>query len=210
MPEDYFILPEALSYKQECSLTEKFGTSEEEYARQELICHNLRLFVYYANLFGRRKEVMEELFQEGAIGLIMAVRSYDPGTNQKLIFYASRCIVNQMLMYLRKRRQLPVCCCLRTEELAQKCKLISEENTMPDPEQEYLDKEERRELKKAICTLSGHEILLIRLRYGVESGRAKPYTQYETASLLHMTQSGISRQEKKILKKLKRHMSKLH
>ena len=209
MPGDYYrILPEPLSYEKERILTDRFGTSQEEDAKQELICHNLRLVIYYAKRFSYGKESEEELIQEGAIGLIKAVKSYRPGPGKRLVVYASRCIVNQMLMYLRKRKPALADLDIVLVSKKQTYRLLLEEYTISDPEKEILEEERIILLRKAVSMLSCNEQILLRMRYGLagEPG-TDPFTQKETAAVLHTSQTAVCRREKMILRKLKKNLS---
>ena len=164
----------------------------DEAARSLLIEHNLRLVVYISKHFENTGVNIEDLISIGTIGLIKAVNTFNAAKNIKLATYASRCIENEILMYLRKRG-------------AQRSELSFDEplNTDWRPLE---DDAEKAMLRRAVAALSDREREIISLRFGLKSGRE--YTQKEVADLLGISQSYISRLEKKIIERLRREMQR--
>ena len=203
-------LPPPLSREREAELLERIG---EEDARKELIEHNLRLVVYIARRFENTGVGIEDLISIGTIGLIKAVGTYRTDKNIKLATYASRCIENEILMYLRKnagrKGEVSFDEPLNTDwdgnELLLSDILGTEEDII------YRDLEEEVEksmLNKAIGKLSERERIIVDLRYGLSSMDGEEKTQKEVADLLGISQSYISRLEKKIMKRLKKELVK--
>ena len=209
-PEVHYIggsdtLPPPLSREREAEL---LGRLDEEPARQELIEHNLRLVVYIARRFENTGINIEDLISIGTIGLIKAVGTYRTDKNIKLATYASRCIENEILMYLRKisgRQEVSIDEPLNSDwdggELLLSDILSSDE---PSVVEELERDEEREALRRAVDRLESRERLVIRLRFGLDGN--PEMTQKEVADLLNISQSYISRLEKKILQKLRREM----
>lgn len=207
-PELHYIggsdtLPPPLSRERETELLNRLG---EEAARQELIEHNLRLVVYIARRFENTGINIEDLISIGTIGLIKAANTFRPDKNIKLATYASRCIENEILMYIRKsgniRSELSFDEPLSTDwdgnELLLSDVLGTEENSaMRDIE---LD-EERKIIYEAVAGLAPREREIIELRFGLAGGREM--TQKEVADALGISQSYISRLEKKIIDRLR-------
>ena len=169
----------------------------DEAARSQLIEHNLRLVVYISKHFENTGVNIEDLISIGTIGLIKAVNTFNAAKNIKLATYASRCIENEILMYLRKRG-------------AQRSELSFDEplNTDWDGNELLLSDNdaEKAMLRRAVAALSDREREIISLRFGLKSGRE--YTQKEVADLLGISQSYISRLEKKIIERLRREMQR--
>ena len=200
-----FSVGAALSRERETELLNRLG---EEAARQELIEHNLRLVVYIARRFENTGINIEDLISIGTIGLIKAVGTYRTDKNIKLATYASRCIENEILMYLRKisgRQEVSIDEPLNSDwdggELLLSDILSSDE---PSVVEELERDEEREALRRAVDRLESRERLVIRLRFGLDGN--PEMTQKEVADLLNISQSYISRLEKKILQKLRREM----
>ncbi len=174
-------------------------------SRNDLIEHNLRLVVYVAKKYETNLFNLEDLISIGTLGLIKAINTYKLDKNIKLATYASRCIENEILMYLRKnqRNRLeisldePLKADYDGNELL--LKDIMQDNSI-DIFKEMDDKENILELEKAISELKENEKEIISYRYGL-FGKCE-LTQKETADLLGISQSYISRLEKKIIKKL--------
>ena len=181
---------------------ERFGQ-----ARQRLIEHNLRLVVYIARRFENTGVGIEDLISIGTIGLIKAVETYQPAKNIKLATYASRCIENEILMYLRKnanrRGEVSLDEPLNTDwdgnELLLSDVLGTESDLIEKPLEEDVD---RDLLLTAVTRLPERERTIITLRFGLNGRRER--TQKEVADLLGISQSYISRLEKRIIKRLKR------
>lgn len=185
---------------------------ETQEARQTLIEHNLRLVVYIARRFENTGVGIEDLISIGTIGLIKAVGTYQPGKNIKLATYASRCIENEILMYLRKnaarRTEVSFDEPLNTDydgnELLLSDVLGTEEDTVMRPIEESVD---RTLLRAAIDMLPPREKEIITLRFGLGGG--KEQTQKEVAQSLGISQSYISRLEKRIIQRLKKEILRM-
>ncbi|MBR1689709.1 MAG: RNA polymerase sporulation sigma factor SigE [Oscillibacter sp.] len=214
LPEIHYIggsdtLPPPLSREREAELLER---SEEESARQELIEHNLRLVVYIARRFENTGINLEDLISIGTIGLIKAVGTYRAEKNIKLATYASRCIENEILMYLRKnanrKSEVSFDEPLNTDwdgnELLLSDVLGTDADIVMRPIEEDVD---RRLLSQAISRLSPREKQIITLRFGLGGGRER--TQKEVADQLGISQSYISRLEKRIIARLKTEILRL-
>ena len=185
---------------------------EEEDARAELIEHNLRLVVYIARRFENTGINIEDLISIGTIGLIKAVGTYRNDKNIKLATYASRCIENEILMYLRKnaarRGEVSLDEPLNTDwdgnELLLSDVLGTDADTVIRPIEEDVD---RNLLSRALQTLSAREREIITLRFGL--GGIREQTQKEVADRLGISQSYISRLEKRIIQRLKKEILRL-
>lgn len=204
-------LPPPLSKEDEERLTE-FNAEGDKYARDKLVEHNLRLVVYISKKFENSGVNIEDLISIGTIGLIKAVNTFRPDKNIKLATYASRCIENEILMYLRKVNQQRLDISLDEplnvdwdgNELLLSDVLGSDGLEINDNiEQE----DERRLLNFCMQSLSGRERLIMNMRFGMQG--EKEHTQKEVADLLGISQSYISRLEKRIILKLKRDIEKL-
>ena len=181
-------------------------------ARQTLIERNLRLVVYIARRFENTGINIEDLISIGTIGLIKAVNSFNPDKNIKLATYASRCIENEILMVLRKTSRLKLEVSfdepLNTDWDGNELLLSDIMGTEPDLVSRDLEAdEEKTALRQAIDHLNPREKQIIDLRYGMKDGNER--TQKEVADLMGISQSYISRLEKKIIVKLQRDMQKL-
>ena len=184
----------------------------DDAARRLLIEHNLRLVVFIARRFENTGINIEDLISIGTIGLIKAVNTFNSGKNIKLATYASRCIENEILMHLRKagsqRTELSIDEPLNTDwdgnELLLSDILGTDEDEVCRPLE---DDAERRVLLEAVERLEGREREIIRLRFGLDGQRE--YTQKEVADRLGISQSYISRLEKRILTRLRREMLRL-
>ena len=176
-------------------------------ARDALIEHNLRLVVYIAKRFENTGAGIEELVSIGTVGLIKAISSYNAEKNIKLATYASRCIENEILMFIRKnssaRREISIDEPLSVDwdgnELLLSDVLGSESDLVS---KEMEEDEERRLVREAVGTLDPRERVIIEMRYGL--GGQKELTQKEVADALGISQSYISRLEKKIMVVLKK------
>ena len=213
-PEIHYIggsdtLPPPLSREREAELV---GRLEDEEARKELIEHNLRLVVYIARRFENTGINIEDLISIGTIGLIKAVGTYRADKNIKLATYASRCIENEILMYLRKNANRkgevsfdePLNTDWDGNELLLSDVLGTEEDTVMRPIEEDV---ERNLLAAAINALSPREKQIITMRFGLGGGREQ--TQKEVADQLGISQSYISRLEKRIISRLKKEILRM-
>lgn len=206
------ILPAPLSYEDELYLLEKMSSQEEE-SKKKLIEHNLRLVVYIAKKFDNTGVGVEDLISIGTIGLIKAINTFRTDKNIKLATYASRCIENEILMYLRRttksRVEVSIDEPLNVDwdgnELLLSDILGTEEDIIYKDMETEVDK---NLLAKALKTLSNREKTIISLRYGIGQEDEKEMTQKEVADLLGISQSYISRLEKRIIKRLKKEMNK--
>lgn len=205
------ILPPPLEGTKETEVIRRLGTEYDEEAKKILIEHNLRLVVYIAKKFDNTGVGVEDLISIGTIGLIKAINTFNPTKKIKLATYASRCIENEILMYLRRNSKTkmevsidePLNVDWDGNELLLSDILGTEEDTI------YRDLEneaERRLLIRALNKLSSREKLIVRMRFGLDDPDGKEKTQKEVADLLGISQSYISRLEKKIMQRLKREM----
>ena len=207
------VLPAPLEPKREAFILQKLGTGQEEEAKSVLIEHNLRLVVYIAKKFDNTGVGVEDLISIGTIGLIKAINTFNPVKNIKLATYASRCIENEILMYLRRNSKTkmevsidePLNVDWDGNELLLSDILGTEEDTIyKDLEQEA----ERKILIKALNLLSARERSIIQMRFGIGTVDGEEKTQKEVADLLGISQSYISRLEKKIMVRLRKEMVK--
>lgn len=204
-------LPPPLPKEEEQKLTEENANGDRT-ARDKLVEHNLRLVVYIAKKFENSGVNIEDLISIGTIGLIKAVNTFRPDKNIKLATYASRCIENEILMHLRKVNQQRLDISLDEplnvdwdgNELLLSDVLGSDGLEINDNiEQE----DERRLLNYCMKGLSGRERLIMNMRFGMDG--KKEHTQKEVADILGISQSYISRLEKRIILKLKRDIEKM-
>ena len=207
------ILPAPLSAEREAEVIEMLGTEKEKEGKSVLIEHNLRLVVYIAKKFDNTGVGVEDLISIGTIGLIKAINTFDPVKNIKLATYASRCIENEILMYLRRNSKTkmevsidePLNVDWDGNELLLSDILGTEEDTIyKDLEQEA----ERKILIKALNLLSARERSIIQMRFGIGTVDGEEKTQKEVADSLGISQSYISRLEKKIMIRLRREIVK--
>lgn len=204
------VLPQPLSKEEEAQIIRVMegGGPEVQTARQTLIERNLRLVAFIARRYESPATIgvnIEDLISIGTLGLIKAVNTFRSDKNIKLATYASRCIENEILMYFRKisgRQEVSLDEPLNADgdggELLLSDVLGSDE---PPPLQELEEAEERTALRRAVSRLEPRERLIIELRFGLKGGQEQ--TQSEVASLLGISQSYISRLEKKTLRKLR-------
>lgn len=206
------ILPPPLEAKQEGELLRKMGTSEETEAKSILIERNLRLVVYIAKKFDNTGVGVEDLISIGTIGLIKAINTFVPDKKIKLATYASRCIENEILMYLRRTNKTkmevsidePLNVDWDGNELLLSDILGTDEDVIY---RDIEDEVDRKMLRKALSVLTPREKMIIELRFGLNSESGDELTQKEVADMLGISQSYISRLEKKIIKRLKREMA---
>ncbi len=204
-------LPPPLSSDEEAAAVEALCLGDEE-AKKKLIEHNLRLVVYIARRFENTGVGLEDLISIGTIGLIKAIGSFRPDKKIKLATYASRCIENEILMHLRKissmRTELSFDEPLNTDWDGNELLLSDVLGTEYDEVSRPLEEDtERRILLEAVDRLSQREKQIISLRFGLEG--ENEYTQKEVADVLGISQSYISRLEKRIISRLRREMSRL-
>ena len=208
------VLPPPLSVQEEAIALKKLGEEGNGEAKSMLIEHNLRLVVYIAKKFDNTGVGVEDLISIGTIGLIKAVNSYDSGKNIKLATYASRCIENEILMYLRRNNKTkmevsidePLNVDWDGNELLLSDILGTDEDIIYKDLEHEVDK---KLLTRAMTILTDREKMIIELRFGINQKEGKEKTQKEVADMLGISQSYISRLEKKIIKRLKREMIKM-
>ena len=205
------ILPEKLSGEDEFNLVEQMKTGSEE-ARNQLIERNLRLVVYTAQKFDNTNVCIEDLISIGTIGLIKAVESFNNSKNIKLATYASRCIENEILMHLRKvskqRQEVSLDEPLNTDADGNELCISDVLSGDADEVAKDMDKEdERSNLLYVLNNLSKKEKEIMCMRYGF--GGKNEMTQKQVADFFEISQSYISRIEKKILEKMKVAIKKL-
>ena len=207
------ILPPPLEAEEENRCIYELETGENAEAKASLIEHNLRLVVYIARKFENTGVCIEDLISIGTIGLIKSINTFRPEKNIKLATYASRCIENEILMFLRRnsKTKLEVSIDEPLNVDWDGNELLLSDILGTDEDIIYRDIEndvERRLLMKAIGKLSERERLIISLRYGLNRSDGQEMTQKEVADLLGISQSYISRLEKKIMNRLKKEISK--
>lgn len=206
------VLPPPLELEEETQVIGDLGTEYEDEAKSILIEHNLRLVVYIAKKFDNTGVGVEDLISIGTIGLIKSINTFNPEKNIKLATYASRCIENEILMYLRRnnktRLEVSIDEPLNVDWDGNELLLSDILGTDEDVIYRGIENEvERKVLMGAIGKLSEREKKIIKLRFGLGSRDGKEMTQKEVASLLGISQSYISRLEKKIMRQLKKEMS---
>lgn len=196
------------------ALVDKNVAMSKEQAKKQLIEHNLRLVVYLAKKFENTGVCVEDLIPIGTIGLIKGINTFNPEKKIKLATYASRCIENEILMYLRRNNRVklevsfdePLNTDWDGNELLLSDILGTDEDVI------YKDLETEVEislLKKAMLSLNERERQIIELRFGVNRVENKELTQKEVADILGISQSYISRLEKKIMARLKKEIQKM-
>ena len=198
------ILPPPLTKEDELSYVLKFHEGDM-HARDKLIEHNLRLVVFLAKKYDSTGYDIEDLVSIGSIGLIKGVQTYKPDKNIKLATYASRCIANEILMFVRKNKKRKSEISLEDalnydsegNELHLEDILGTDEDTVY---KEFESKVDKESLKKELEYLTEREKLIMTLRYGLNN--TDDYTQKEVAEILGISQSYISRIEKKVIKRL--------
>ena len=208
------VLPPPLEPEEELEAIEQLDSKDCADAKAKLIEHNLRLVVYIAKKFDNTGVGVEDLISIGTIGLIKSINTFNKDKNIKLATYASRCIENEILMYLRRNSQTrmevsidePLNVDWDGNELLLSDILGTDEDVIyKDIENEM----ERKLLDKAIQKLSKREQTIIQLRFGLKSPNGEEMTQKEVADLLGISQSYISRLEKKIIRRLKKEIVKI-
>ena len=211
------LTPPLETYEEKCcliALVDKNVAMSKEQAKKQLIEHNLRLVVYLAKKFENTGVCVEDLISIGTIGLIKGINTFNPEKKIKLATYASRCIENEILMYLRRNNRVklevsfdePLNTDWDGNELLLSDILGTDEDVI------YKDLETEVEislLKKAMLSLNERERQIIELRFGVNRVENKELTQKEVADILGISQSYISRLEKKIMARLKKEIQKM-
>lgn len=203
-------LPAPLSNTEEETYVNMLNGVNNEFARSQLIEHNLRLVLYIAKRFESKKVELEDLVSIGVIGLVKAVDSFKSDKNIKLATYASRCIENEILMHLRKvnrtQNDLSLDEPLNIDDEGSEL-IISDIIPMSENAYDIVEnKDEKQYLLHTLASLDDREKEIMILRYGLNG--EEELTQKEVADLMQISQSYISRLEKRILKKLKSSMSK--
>lgn len=204
-------LPPPLSRQEEEDFFKRLAGQDEE-ARQQLIVHNLRLVVYIAKKFESTGINLEDLISIGTIGLIKAVNTFSPEKKIKLATYASRCIENEILMFLRRtsRQKLEVSLDepLNTDWDGNELLLSDILGTEGDMVYRSIEETvERQMLARALSKLSAREKEIMRLRFGL--GGCAEKTQKQVADIMGISQSYISRLEKRILNRLQKDMTQM-
>ena len=203
-------LPPPLSREEEAQVFQRLENDEED-AKQTLIVHNLRLVVYIARKFESTGIGVEDLISIGTIGLIKAVNTFCPKRNIKLATYASRCIENEILMFLRKsqssKNEVSIDEPLNIDWDGNELLLSDVLGTESDSVNIGIEHDvEKNLLLEAVNRLGERERTIMQLRFGLINGNE--HTQKEVADMIGISQSYISRLEKKIIKRLKRDLEK--
>lgn len=203
-------LPPPLSREEEAQVFQRLENDEEN-AKQMLIVHNLRLVVYIARKFESTGIGVEDLISIGTIGLIKAVNTFCPKRNIKLATYASRCIENEILMFLRKsqssKNEVSIDEPLNIDWDGNELLLSDVLGTESDSVNIGIEHDvEKNLLLEAVNRLGERERTIMQLRFGLINGNE--HTQKEVADMIGISQSYISRLEKKIIKRLKRDLEK--
>ncbi|WP_058485129.1 RNA polymerase sporulation sigma factor SigE [Defluviitalea phaphyphila] len=207
------ILPPPLNKEEENELINKLGGEDDLHIKSVLIERNLRLVVYIARKFENTGIGIEDLISIGTIGLIKAINTFKPDKKIKLATYASRCIENEILMYLRRTNKLKTEISidepLNVDWDGNELLLSDILGTDPDIIYRSIEDEVDHELlNKAMNKLSNREKEIVELRFGLK-GEGKEKTQKEVADLLGISQSYISRLEKKIIYRLKKEINRM-
>lgn len=203
-------LPAPYTPEEEKAAMERLAAGDPN-VKNEIIEHNLRLVVYIAKRFEGSVGDISDLVSVGAIGLMKAVNSFDPNKNIKLATFASRCIENEILMYLRKvvKRKCEVSLDEPINVDVEGNELLLSDVVGTEPDQIYKDLEKKAEIEelyRSFSTLSKREFEIIKMRYGLMNSEER--TQKEIADMMGISQSYISRIEKKVLNKLKKELAK--
>lgn len=204
-------LPSPLTKDEESKLMQRIEEGDES-AREPLIVHNLRLVVYIARKFENSGVGVEDLISIGTIGLIKAVKTFCPSRNIKLATYASRCIENEILMHLRKisplHAEVSIDEPLNVDWDGNELLLSDVLGSEPDTVNIGIEQEDEKDLlRRTVDKLEERERLIMKLRFGIGGG--KEYTQKEVADKLGISQSYISRLEKRIIERLKEELEKV-
>ena len=205
-------LPAPLSKEQEAAVFLRLEEGDPQ-AKDTLITHNLRLVVYIARKFESTGVGIEDLISIGTIGLIKAVNTFCPTRNIKLATYASRCIENEILMHLRKiqnqKTEVSIDEPLNVDWDGNELLLSDILGTDGDTVNRELEQEvERSALRALVSGLGQRDQLIMRLRFGLDDGEER--TQKEVADIIGISQSYISRLEKKIIRQLRKEMERIY
>lgn len=204
-------LPPPLTVEEEAEVLSRFNTDKEG-VRDTLIVHNLRLVVYIARKFDTNTATVEDLISIGTIGLIKAVNTFCPEKNIKLATYASRCIENEILMYLRKNSsrngEISIDEPLNVDWDGNELLLSDVLGSDTDDIGKSIEQEDEKNLLlNLIDDLSPREKQIMKMRFGLSGYRE--LTQKQVADILGISQSYISRLEKRIINKLKKQLEKI-
>lgn len=207
------VLPPPLNSEEEANMISLLSLEDNEYTKQVLIERNLRLVVYIARKFENTGINVEDLISIGSIGLIKAINTFKPDKNIKLATYATRCIENEILMHLRRttkiKTEVSIDEPLNVDWEGNELLLSDILGTDNDVTYKNLEQEVDRELlKRAISKLDERERTIIELRYGIFTDGIEK-TQKEVADMMGISQSYISRLEKKIIGRLKKEFIKM-
>lgn len=205
------VLPSPFSAEEEASLVKKLESGDEA-VKDELVEHNLRLVVYIARRFQNTGVDLDDLISVGTIGLIKAVGSFSSEKNVKLATFASRCIENEILMHLRRtvklKNEVSFDEPLNVDGDGNELVLADVMGTDSDAVYKKIENGVESELlKEALSKLNVREKEIMEMRYGLNGGEEK--TQREVADMLGISQSYISRLEKKIIVRLKKEFAKM-
>lgn len=205
------VLPHPLDAETESQLLNRIAQGDNE-AKDILVEHNLRLVVFLAKKFENSGPEMEDLVSVGTIGLIKAINSFKPDKQIKLATYASRCIENEILMYLRKlskrKQEVSLDEPLNVDGEGNELLLADILGTDSDAVYNHIENQvERQLLEEGLSKLSKREQQIIEMRFGLDGNDER--TQKEVADMLGISQSYISRLEKKIIGRLKKEIGKL-
>ena len=203
------VLPAPLPPSKEQDIINALGTERDQEAKSLLIEHNLRLVVYIAKRFDNTGVGVEDLISIGTIGLIKAINTFNSSKNIKLATYASRCIENEILMYLRRNHKTrlevsidePLNVDWDGNELLLSDILGTDEDVIS---RDLEDEVEKKLLKLAVSKLNPREQKIVELRFGLGREEGTEMTQKEVADYLGISQSYISRLEKKIISRLRK------
>lgn len=206
------VLPAPLSKSEEERAFRELGEETASSAKRTLIVHNLRLVVYIAKKFESSGVGVEDLISIGTIGLIKAVNTFSPERGIKLATYASRCIENEILMYLRKiqnhRNEISIDEPLNIDWDGNELLLSDILGTESDSVNKGIEKDaEKSMLLGAVNRLGERERRIMQLRFGLLDGNER--TQKEVADIIGISQSYISRLEKRIIKRLKKELERI-
>ena len=198
------VLPPPLTHEEEAEALKNMTVSDE--AKNILVEHNLRLVVYIAKKFDNTGIGIEELISIGTVGLMKAINTFQPQKNIKLATYASRCIENEILMYIRKvnsqKREISIDEPLNIDWDGNELLLSDVLGSDADVVCRRIEEDEERKIvRKSVAALNERERIIIELRFGLNGGRER--TQKEVADMLGISQSYISRLEKKIMDRLR-------
>ena len=205
-----FLSPLSLERETEC--LKKVAQNDKE-AKDELILHNMRLVAHVTKKYAVREDEMEELISIGTIGLIKAVSSFKADYGNRFATFAIRCIENEILMYLRRnnktRMEVSIDEPLNVDWDGNELLLSDILGTEEDVIYQGLEQEaEHRVLGSAISKLSEREQVIVKLRFGINMPEGREKTQKEVADLLGISQSYISRLEKRIMKRLRKEIAR--